>query len=737
MGLFSHKKSTIGHKYYLGIHMVLCHGPVDKITKIAVGEKQVWSGSNTGGGIYIDKESIFGGKKKEGGIKGTVDIDMGLDSQLQNTYLVDQLGADIPAFRGVVSAVLRQVYLGTSQYIKLWNFRTQRIHTPTVGGVQWNDSKSQIGVDMNPAHIIRECLLSNTWGMGYLSSDIDDTSFTSAASTLYSEGMGISIIWDKQTAIEDFIQEIVKHIDGSLYVDRTSGKFKLKLVRDDYDSNTILKLDESNITKLKNYTRPILGELTTSVTVIYWSQDTGKNESVTAQDVALARTQDVTINTTAQYPGFTNGNTAAKVASRDLKALSTPLVSCKVHTNREAYSLNIGDAFKLSWPDYGVSEIVMRVTQIAFGGINNNEIVIDAVQDVFSASNAIVGAPPGSEWVDPIHDPSPCPYRRIKPVLYYDLVKALGTTYTDLLGEDDCGFAIFASESSPDAIQASINVLGTYGYEDVGELDFCPVAILSDDIGYTDTVLSVSSMSRLLSISIGTYLYIDDEIMKVNYVDSTSVNVGRGCLDTVPTTHSSGSVLFFSGEYSSTDGESYGIGASTSVRLTTITENGELDIDSAPTDTLTHKRRQSLPYNGQNLQLNGEAYPEIVNGYDNGGKLYVSWSHRDRLTQIYDYFDDTTHGDIGPEAGTTYTAQLLTGSTVLATHSGLVGTLAIFQVAEIAGHENLRVKLKSVRDSLDSYQEHDYSFTFIHPSFDSTTDFTMDEEGGFTTFDME
>ena len=82
--------------------------------------------------------------------------------------------------------------------------------------------------DMNPAHIIRECLTDTNWGMGYPESDIDDVSFTAAADKLYSESMGISMLWSQQTSIEDFVEEIIRHIDAALYVDRTTGKFVLK-----------------------------------------------------------------------------------------------------------------------------------------------------------------------------------------------------------------------------------------------------------------------------------------------------------------------------------------------------------------------------------------------------------------------------------------------------------------------------------------------------------------------------
>ena len=30
---------VVGHRYYAGLHLVLCHGPVDAITRIIVGER--------------------------------------------------------------------------------------------------------------------------------------------------------------------------------------------------------------------------------------------------------------------------------------------------------------------------------------------------------------------------------------------------------------------------------------------------------------------------------------------------------------------------------------------------------------------------------------------------------------------------------------------------------------------------------------------------------------------------
>ena len=35
------KTVTIGYKYYLGMHMVICHGPVDSVQAIIAGERYI------------------------------------------------------------------------------------------------------------------------------------------------------------------------------------------------------------------------------------------------------------------------------------------------------------------------------------------------------------------------------------------------------------------------------------------------------------------------------------------------------------------------------------------------------------------------------------------------------------------------------------------------------------------------------------------------------------------------
>lgn len=149
-GLFG-PRQVIGYKYSLGMQMALCHGPADDLMRITVGDKLAWKGHAADTQITISKRNLFGGDKSEGGISGKVDVCMGAPTQLQNDYLVAKVDPNISAFRGIVTIVLRQVYLGTSNYIKPWEFRLQRILKKSDGSDQWYPEKAKIQAEATSA----------------------------------------------------------------------------------------------------------------------------------------------------------------------------------------------------------------------------------------------------------------------------------------------------------------------------------------------------------------------------------------------------------------------------------------------------------------------------------------------------------------------------------------------------------------------------------------------------------
>lgn len=830
----SSKKVTVGYKYYLGMHMILCHGPIDMIRSFKVDDRIAWLGNNRGESVTVSAEGLFGGESREGGVSGRVDIEMGRADQGRNSYLQSKISADVPAYRGVVGAVLRHCYLGINPYLKKWAFRGQRIHVRQDGLPQWYDEKAEVSeilhgltdywrykteapgsvadysspsfddsswlqgrggfgnlaqgfntppagtiifggvspvpqgcsvwvrrnlgavksryiaieawhddgaelwfngtkvtlqelsyfrsitqippnlvnlegpnivvmkvtdsfkngspagnptyiyaglqllghADMNPTHIIRECLTDPDWGMGYAEADIDDDSFRAAADVLYDEKMGISLLWDRQVPIESFIQEVVKHIDAALYVSRSTGKFILKLIRADYDEETLPEFDPSNVEKVDNPSRPAFGELTNSVSVSYWNAATGKEASLTVHDTAMIQMQGAVINTTVQYPGFSNFTIASQVALRDLRTLSSPLLTCTIYTNQDARELNIGDVFKFSWPDFEIENVVMRVTGIAFGDGKSNKIRVTCTQDVFAFPQQGVLNQPDEGWTDIGGPPSPATDRLVLEAPYYELVQAQGQTAVDgaLASTPEIGYLTVAAARPANALNASVWVNPGSGFEETMALDFCPTATLAADVGPMDTSWTFENGEDLDLVQVGTHCQIDGELVRVDSINlgTSTITVGRGVLDTTPRPHLTGARLYFWDVYSSADPTEYVDGETLEVKITPATNEGTLDLSGAPADVLAMASRAARPYPPGNMKINGAAYPETIPG---SSGLSISWSHRDRRQQTGGDLVDTTADNIGPEAGTTYNVRIYNELGILThTEAGISGT---------------------------------------------------------------
>lgn len=870
------KRQTVGYRYKLGVHMVFCHGPIDSISEIRVEDKVVWDqGISSSGTININKPNIFGGDTKDGGISGDVDFMFGEPTQGANSYLKSKLTNDLPAFRGVVSAVLNRVYMGVSSYIKPWSFVATRILTRQDGIPQWYSEKAAIanlgpgktktakvradsippgrrdrfsiiadnsgyvletsehsvvtitpirkkkvipasvtgigsdislnlggtlnflGVDpnedgwrwplgltlddssfmvlspsgdpqfpaiedafqaakdagpwtltgyskyrftphlenneqvlswehgglafriktspppdMNPAHIIRECLTDPDWGMGYSDTDIDDASFTSVADTLFTEGLGMSILWDQQQSIEDFILTVLKHIDGSLYVSRKTGKFVLVLTRADYDESSLITLDESSISKVSDSNKPEFSELKNSVTVTFWDASTNKKSAVTISDSAMIKMHGQELNHPVEYLGFTSSRNATIAAQRDLKTLSSSILSCTIYCDRTAKDLNIGSVFKFSWARWKISNMVMRVTGIAFGDGKSNVIRINCVQDVFSTPDAPILEDEGSEWIDTVSEPEPLIHEIAQEVPYYELVQSLGeSTVNDTLAENPgSGYVMMAAarEGSSVNVRLWTDFAAGSALEDVGSFDFCPMVALDEDITPTQTEISYFSDLDVDDITIGTYFQIGAtnetaEICRLDAIDETSktMTIGRGVLDTTPKSHSINTILFFIDEFNGVDPTEYSDGEEVELRGTPSTGADDLELSEASSNMVTLESRAIRPYPPGNLLLNSESYPDVAMGLRT-----LTWAHRDRRQQTSGTLFDHTYGDIGPESGTTYQLKIYEDDVLISTvepaSSGETFTPAV--------NKEIRVEVRSKRDGFYSMQPASHTF---------------------------
>ena len=708
-GLIGSKSMTVGYKYYLGMHMVLAHD-VNSVTKIESDGDTLWEGTSTGGLIPIGDAGVFGRISflNGGTITGNVDFETGAADQTPNDYLQKVYGTDdIPAFRGVACFVLRQVYVGTSEYIREWQIWAKNIYNG------WYSAKAAIGDDHNPAHIIYETLTNKRWGLGYNADDIDSTTFTAVADTLYTENFGLSLLWDHSTSIEDFLSEILKHIDASLYIDIHTGKFKLKLIRADYDIEDLVLFDEDNIVSISNFRRRTLDDITNSVTVKFWDSATGEDSSTTLADIAMIAVSGRTNNTEVTYQAVPNETLASFIVARDLRALSSSIASATITTNTEGLQIEPGTAFLLSWTSYGITEMIMRATSVTYGEFGDSSITIECVEDVFGVSAAVYDSAPASLWTSPSSAPAVCPVHKAIEMPYHWMALEYGDTAVQALAST-VGFAgITGAKPSSDAIDAYPNYkLSTESeYTEYDAVDFSAWCQPTATVEISDTVLSVAWSGDYDNVEIGQWGIIDDEIVYVHGFTSSTVTVGRGCLDTVPVAHTTSANLFIFDDmpFSPTQ---YTSGNTVNMKLLPRTGVGTLDIDDASAQSVTMASRLNKPYPPARLRINTLQEPvEFLLGET----LTITWKHRDRTAQTYLTVNTETNTDYGPETGTTYSVSVKRSDTSAELYavSSISGATVDVTSANIGYTGNIKVYVWSVRSGTASLQQQMREFYYV------------------------
>lgn len=708
----------IGYRYYLGMHQVYslspASAPITAVKKIKVGDKEAWTGNVTATGqISINAPDLFGGDGKEGGIVGAVDIEFGGVAQGLNSYLQAKCtGYPLPAFRGLLGLVLRCPQVSAmNPYIKPWMIFASRIN----GG--FYPAKAAIGTDMNPAHIIYETLTNHEFGIGIASSDIDTASFTYAADMLYTEGLGLSLFWNGEQDAEAFIDYILKHIDGVIYIKPSTGLFTLKLARADYVVGDLPILDTSNIIRVDRLSQPLPGELVSEVQVKYEDRETGEAGSVNVHDIAIMEIQGGhSTPTVRDYQGIPTGDLAAKIAARELRALATPLITCEITCNRQAWNLNIGDVFRLQYPPLGIADAVMRVASLDYGTLTDGKIVVEAIQDVFTAADTAISTPPATGWISPWNAPAPCPASDVIEAPYWVVAREILGEMDSLLADvnPESGLVLtMGSRPSHDAYNYAI-YSGTSTLEKHASGPFCAAATLATAIGRADTVLAISGGVDLDTVEADSWAYLNGEILKVVSVTETTLTVKRGILDTTANTHTSGTV-FFAGDSHGIDLTEWANGQTINVRLLPRTGLGSLLLASAPNDSVKMARRFIRPYPPGYTRINGTEHPTSVSG-----DLSITWVHRDRTLQTA-YLVEQTEASIGPEVGTTYTVRIYnaqTGGTLIRTYSSITGTSQAYTDAQATTDNggtkpaNLRIEIESVRDTYTSWQRQVRAFAW-------------------------
>ena len=523
--------------------------------------------------------------------------------------------------------------------------------------------------DMNPAHIIREVLTDENYGLSMPASMIDDDSFILAADTLHAENFGLSMVWSLEDSAAEFIGEVLRHIGGFLYAEPSTGKQTLKLVRGDYDKEDLLVIDESNCLSISDISRPAFSELINQITVKYTNTSFNQNSSISIQDLALVSMQGVVNNKSVEYGGITNQRLASLVAQRDLKSYSGQYFRMDVTVTRSiGLSLRQGDVIRLKSQKYSISDAVMRVMAIDYGTQTSNAVVLSLVEDVFYLpSSSTISS--DAEEVSINTEVQDVRSFSTMELGYYDLVQRYGKAETDqLLASSPLAGFYGALVEKPNSVAKYLNLYSSLGvdWSLSGSDDFSPTDKLRHEMGVDSKYIEFSSsMGILMDLQMDGQMpilaKIDDEIVLIEFARQRYVEaigelvydtgVKRAVLDTVPKAHAAGTKIHLIGPYLASDGIQRYVGDQVVCRAVAVGDASRSDVYSAPDMPLTIKARATRPYPPANAKLNGFYSHDVTEVV---GIIGLTWCSRNRLAQDEDFiswFDDV---NIPSEQGIIY-----------------------------------------------------------------------------------
>jgi hypothetical protein len=633
-GMFSSQKVIIGYNYTLGFQFAISRGSVDKIIGMWIGDDKVWTGDVSHGNTFtIDEPELFGGDEHgQGGFLGTFQFFGGTPTQTASTYLSSYQvqGGATPAYRGTCYiAPTAAVYVGNSTSIKPWKFELQRIPNGLAlgGGIEVVNS-----LDANPANVLYEIMTDTEWGLGYAVAAIDVSSFTTAATTLESEGIGFSMNLTSAKEASELIRLVEEQIDGLVRYNQSSAKWEIKLARADYTPGTMPEVTVDNLVEFVSYSRGSWDNTSNMVRVQFNDRtDEYKQTYAFAQDTANVRAQGSDSSVTRNFPGVMNRSTANFLAWRDLRTLSYPLAKASLVVDRTFWDFLPGDVIELTHAYLGLARLPMRITSMDFGELENNRIRLEVVQDVFYTATPSFSDPTSTNWTTPSEN-----------IVAYDPAEqtAFETPRALVLRDPAAGGVLqnsvmAAARKTGSEINFDIRERHNPGTP-VGDFTTVGDAVQFVKIGQLNAALNTKSSYPLSSLilsstpdtqaailasfaiptgtnELGTELMnlvkVDDEFMLVNTATASAANVSlngvyRGVMDSVQADHSSAADVFIlmagAGTTSTLPDTDF-----VDIKLIPVGFAAELTEASATTIAFQMAKRIQRPYPPSLLSLNG------------------------------------------------------------------------------------------------------------------------------------
>jgi uncharacterized protein YegL len=499
--------------------------------------------------------------------------------------------------------------------------------------------------DANPIAVIAECYINKEWGMGTDPDNIDWNAFWTARDIVRDEELGVFLTWQASTSIESFIDDILKLVKGAVFVDPSTGKLTIRLLRADNGYPPTGKTITEDNAVLDSFSRKGWGEITNEIVVTWTNPANEKEETVTVQNLPGITRQGAVISTGFNAYGLRTRSSAIRVANRELAQEAVPLISCEATTNREFWDVKPYETVDLSWPEYGIDSLRMRVMKVDYGDSKSSKIKLSLIEDVYSRESAQFLESQSTRSISRPVDPAPVSDPRIIEVPAYFASRAgVNVAAADF---PDTGATVLAT--APDRTSSSFELQGevvlangsTEWQELGGAQSFVGSGTLPTGLSreVTTTALTLDQAdvgfapNQVLVIGEPTASEETLELALVTAIDGNgAATLRRGVLDTVPTNWPAGTPVWVTTPQDwAPIPATLADGQTIRLRLLTQATGVRLEPEDAPVETEVLTSRVTRPLRPANLRVSGLLWPSVATDLD--WPVTLTWSHRNRLLE--------------------------------------------------------------------------------------------------------
>lgn len=509
---------------------------------------------------------------------------------------VDSLGSSLESLFGPI-------------YVWQINFGVPGLNEPSAPPAEFGDR-----IAKNPAHMILWAHTQQHCGRQPRES-VDLDQLTTQADWFYQRGFGLCWVRNpKEESPREFIKRIERVAGCSFTLSLDDGLWHLDVANGVYDLETLPVITDNDVVSFKE-TATTLDNAVNSVSIKYF--DPELNESIITPPLRAMGliAQFGEIHQTFEYPEVPIARMALEIRARELLARTTPTRGFQLVCRPTIYRLRKNQYVRLQLPKRGIADMVCLVGEIPTSGkLKSGNFEVTLTQDIYSLPSTVYGGIELGEDNSPPTTPADLADQVAFEAPYIDVLASMPATDFAALPED-AGYVV-AAASNPGRMRNFTMLVAPDGgdYEEVDEGEFCPSCTLTGDIEPGLRIgIGYANARNMAAVQVGTVGWLNGELVRVdaNDLDAQTLDLGRGCGDTLPDKHLAGSVILFYQYANGYDRTQHIAGETVQVKLLTNSVTEQMEEAAAPAMDVTFDYRIARPYPAGDYRLDGVSVYEI------------------------------------------------------------------------------------------------------------------------------